>query len=76
MRKRAVSVNTVGPIGDMIQVRDDYKEIPIWVVTIYAEDDSEIKSYRCTDYHRAEILASKIAHDRRIENAWEASPAY
>ena len=76
MRKRAASVNTIGPIADMIQVRDDYKEIPIWVVTIYAEDDSEIMSYRCTDYHRAYTLANNIARDRRCENAWEASPAY
>jgi|APGre2960657404_1045060.scaffolds.fasta_scaffold282645_1 hypothetical protein len=74
--KRAASVNTVGPIAEMIQVRDDYKEIPTWIVSICDEDDREIKSYRCTDYYRAMSLADKIAKDRRIENAWEASPAY
>ncbi len=69
---KAAYVLVDGPMsGGVCRVTGD--EFPIWTVTLYTDDDEDIKSYTCQSGEKAFSLGERISRDRKIELVNEAS---
>ena len=62
-----------GPQSDQ---NHDGDEIPVWFVYVGDEEAEPTGPvYKCHNFKSAEVLAQRMAHDRRLELIHEGSPA-
>ena len=61
--------------GPQSETNRDGDEIPVWQVYVGDEDAEAVETvYKCQTSARAEELAKRISHDRKLELVHEATP--